>query len=48
MFEKDDLEEFREYLIRRILEEQKYCCYTKEELCKKSTNDLQKIFEEVK
>ena len=40
-------EEFRAYLIRRILELQTQDQYTKDELSKKSTSDLEDIFESV-
>ncbi len=48
MFERDRTEEYRDYLIRRILELQVQDRYTKEELRKKATSQLEEIFATVK
>ena len=48
MFEIDRTEEFREYMICRILELQTQDQYTRDELLKKSTMELQQVFEDVK
>lgn len=48
MFERDRIEELRDYLIRCIIDWQNQDNYTKEELNKKSTKDLLLIFENVK
>lgn len=48
MFERDRIEELRDFLIRSIIEWQKQDHYTKEELQKNSTKDLILIFENVK
>ena len=47
MFEIDRTEEYRDYMIRRILEIQTEGQYTKEELQKKSTGQLEDIFANV-
>lgn len=46
-FQIDRLEEYRNFMIRRILELQEDDEYTKEDLQKKATRELEKIFEEV-
>lgn len=48
MFERDRIEELRDFLVRSIIEWQNQDHYTKEELQKKSTKDLIAIFENVK
>ena len=44
VIEKDKLEEYREYMIHRILEIQKQDQYTRAELLKKSTSQLENVF----
>lgn len=46
-FKIDRLEEYRNFMIGRILELQEDDEYTKEDLQKKATRELEKIFEEV-
>ena len=46
-FKVDRVEEYRNFMIRRILELQDDEEYTKEELQRKATRELQRIFEEV-
>lgn len=48
MFERDRTEEYREYMIHRILEIQKQDQYTREELLKKSTSQIEDVFANVK
>lgn len=48
MFERDRTEEYRDYMIHRILELQMQDQYTKEELLKKSTKEFENIFTYVK
>ena len=48
MFERDRTEEYREYMIHRILEIQKQDHYTREELLKKATSQIEDIFANVK
>ena len=48
VIEKDKLEEYREYMIHRILEIQKQDQYTRAELLKKSTSQLENVFANVK
>lgn len=48
MFERDRIEELRDFLIHSIMEWQNQDNYTKDELYKKSTKDLILIFENVK
>lgn len=45
MFERDRTEEYREYMIHRILEIQNQDNYTREGLLKKSTSQLEEIFD---
>ena len=47
MFERDRTEEYREYMIRRILELQTQDQYTKADLQKKATSQLEDIFAEI-
>ena len=47
VIENDKLEEYREFLICRILEMQTQDQYTREDLLKKSTEQLEIIYEEV-
>lgn len=47
MFERDETEEYRDYMIHRILELQTQEQYTKEELRKKSTSQLEHVFENI-
>lgn len=47
MFERDETEEYRDYMIHRILELQPQEQYTKEELRKKSTSQLEHVFENI-
>ena len=47
MFERDRTEEYREYMIRRILELQKQDQYTRDDLLKKATIQLEDIFSEI-
>ena len=48
IIENDELEEYREHLIHRILELQVQDQYTREELLKKSTDQLEDIYAYVK
>lgn len=48
MYERDSTEEFRDYMIHRILELQKQDQYTMEELLMKATRELEDIFANVK
>lgn len=45
MFERDRTEEYRNYMIHRILELQTTNQYTRDELLKKSTRELEGIFD---
>lgn len=47
MFERDRTEEYRDYMIHRILEIQTQDQYTREELLKKSTNQLIDTFDDI-
>ena len=47
MFERDRTEEYREYMIRRILEIQKEDQYTKADLQKKATSQLVDILDDL-
>lgn len=44
MFERDRTEEYRDYMIHRILELQTQDQYTKDDLQKKATRQLEDIF----
>ena len=48
MFERDRTEEYREYMIHRILELQVQDNYTRAELLKKSTSQIEDVFANVK
>lgn len=48
MFERDETEEYREYMIHRILEVQQEDHYTREELLKKATIQIEEVFANVK
>ena len=48
MFERDATEEYREFMIYRILELQIQDQYTRDELLKKATSELEDIFAKVK
>ena len=47
MFERDETEEYRDYMIRRILEIQKEDQYTKADLQKKATSQLMDILDDL-
>lgn len=47
MFERDRTEEYREYMIHRILELQVQDHFTRDDLLKKSTKELEDIFAEI-
>ena len=47
MFERDRTEEYRDYMIHRILELQTQDKYTRDELLKKSTNQLIDTFDDI-
>lgn len=48
MLERDKTKEYREYMIHRILELQIQDQYTRDDLLKKSTRELENIFADVK
>lgn len=47
LIENENLEQYREFLICRILQEQTEDKYTRDDLLKKSTMELEDIFENI-